>query len=50
MMMSTRRLVGPLILVVVLAFSAVSMGMTPQEQNLPTPLGYVSDYAHLLDE
>lgn len=25
-------------------------GMSPKEQNLPTPLGYVSDYAHLLDE
>jgi len=24
--------------------------MTPQEQNLPTPLGYVSDYANLLNE
>lgn len=47
---STRGLVGPLVLVFVLAFSALSMGMTPQEQNLPTPLGYVSDYAHLLDE
>jgi uncharacterized protein len=23
--------------------------MSPQEQNLPTPLGYVSDYAQLLD-
>jgi uncharacterized protein len=27
-----------------------SWGMTAQEQNLPTPLGYVSDYANLLDE
>lgn len=50
MTMSPKGLVGPLCLVFVLAFSALSMGMTPQEQNLPTPLGYVSDYAHLLDE
>lgn len=45
-----KGLVGPLILVMVLAFSAPSVGMTPKEQNLPTPLGYVSDYANLLDE
>ncbi len=50
MTMSPKGLVDPLSLVFVLAFSALSMGMTPQEQNLPTPLGYVSDYAHLLDE
>jgi len=48
MTMYAKRLVGPLILL--LAFSAPSMGMTPKEQNLPTPLGYVSDYANLLDE
>ncbi|PJA81158.1 MAG: hypothetical protein CO149_00330 [Nitrospirae bacterium CG_4_9_14_3_um_filter_51_5] len=45
-----RGLVGPLILLLVLAFSAPSAGMTPKEQHLPTPLGYVSDYANLLDE
>ncbi|HBP89823.1 MAG: TPM domain-containing protein [Nitrospira sp.] len=43
-------LVGVLTLMMVLTFSAPSMGMTPKEQNLPTPLGYVSDYATLLDE
>ena len=37
-------------LVVLLAFYSLSWGMTPQEQNLPTPLGYVSDYANLLDQ
>lgn len=50
MTMHGKRFLGPLILVLVLAFSAPSMGMTPKEQNLPTPLGYVSDYANLLDE
>ena len=37
-------------LVVLLASYGLSWGMTPQEQNLPTPLGYVSDYANLLDQ
>ncbi len=50
MTMYGKRFVGPLILLLLLVFSAPSMGMTPKEQNLPTPLGYVSDYAHLLDE
>jgi len=45
-----KALVGPLILMMVMAVSAPSAGMTPKEQNLPTPLGYVSDYANLLDE
>lgn len=45
-----KRFVGPFILLFLLIFSAPSMGMTPKEQNLPTPLGYVSDYANLLDE
>ncbi len=27
-----------------------SWGMSPQDQHFPTPLGYVSDYAHLLDD
>jgi uncharacterized protein len=43
-------LAGLLILVIVMAVSAPSAGMTPKEQNLPTPLGYVSDFANLLDE
>ncbi len=43
-------LAGQLILVIVMAVSAASAGMTPKEQNLPTPLGYVSDFARLLDE
>ncbi len=33
-----------------LALCSLSWGMTPQKQNLPTPLGYVSDYANLLNE
>jgi uncharacterized protein len=33
-----------------MAVTAPSAGMTPKEQNLPTPLGYVSDFANLLDE
>jgi uncharacterized protein len=45
-----KRLVGLLILVIGMAFSAPLLAMTPKEQNLPTPLGYVSDYANLLDE
>lgn len=43
-------LAGPLMLVIVMAVTAPSAGMTPKEQNLPTPLGYVSDFANLLDE
>ncbi|MEJ2229700.1 MAG: TPM domain-containing protein [Nitrospirales bacterium] len=45
-----KALAGPLMLMMVMAVSAPSAGMTPKEQNLPTPLGYVSDYANLLDE
>ena len=45
-----KALAGPLILMMVMAVSAPSVGMTPKEQNLPTPLGYVSDYANLLNE
>ncbi|MDH3769779.1 MAG: TPM domain-containing protein, partial [Nitrospirota bacterium] len=37
-------------LVMLLALCSLSWGMTPQELNLPTPLGYVSDYANLLNE
>ena len=36
-------------LVMFLALNSLSWGMTPEEQNLPTPLGYVSDYANLLN-
>ncbi len=46
-----KRFVGShILLLLLLVFSAPSLGMTPKEQNLPTPLGYVSDYANLLDE
>ena len=45
-----KALTGPLLLVMVMAVSAPSAGMTPKEQNLPSPLGYVNDYANLLDE
>jgi uncharacterized protein len=33
-----------------LYFGVPSWGKSPQEQHFPTPLGYVSDYAHLLDD
>lgn len=33
-----------------LSLCSLSWGMSPQEQKLPTPLGYVSDYAKVLDE
>lgn len=45
-----KAIAGSFILVMVLGISPHSDGMTTQEQNLPTPLGYVSDYARLLDE
>jgi len=45
-----KTLTGPFIFVIVLAVSAPVAGMTPKEQNLPSPLGYVNDYANLLDE
>lgn len=34
---------------ILLSLCSVSWGMSPQEPNFPTPLGYVSDYAHVLD-
>jgi uncharacterized protein len=45
-----KMVTGQLLLVMVIAVSTSLAGMTPKEQNLPIPLGYVSDYAHLLDE
>ena len=48
MIHSSPRLAGMMV-GIVLSFCSVSWGMSPQEQNLPTPLGYVSDYAQLLD-
>lgn len=33
-----------------LVISASSWGMSPQKHELPTPLGYVSDYAHILGD
>jgi uncharacterized protein len=33
-----------------LSLCSLSWGMSPQEPSLPTPLGYVSDYAKVLDE
>ena len=38
------------ILWIVLSLDSASWGMSPQEQQFPTPLGYVSDYAHVLDD
>jgi len=48
-MSTLKGWMGVLIGMVVAATPAIAWGMTPQEQNLPTPLGYVSDYANLLD-
>jgi len=39
-----------MLLGILLFFGGFSWGMPPQEQHFPTPLGYVSDYAHLLDD
>jgi uncharacterized protein len=38
------------VVMMLLALCSLSWGMTSQKQNLPTPLGYVSDYANLLNE
>jgi uncharacterized protein len=46
----TKAVTPPLLLAIVLFWPAPIEGMTPKEQNLPTPLGYVSDYANILDE
>jgi uncharacterized protein len=35
---------------IVLSICQASWGMSPQEQHLPTPLGYVSDYAQILND
>lgn len=40
----------PYVFLILLAVSVPSWGMDPKDPNLPTPLGYVSDFAHLLDE
>lgn len=50
MTLSSTGLVGSLMLVMTLVFFETSSGMTPQEPTLPTPLGYVSDFANLLNE
>jgi uncharacterized protein len=50
MILRPKTLASQLIFLIVTAFPALSVGMTPEEQNLPTPLGYVSDYANLFDE
>lgn len=34
----------------VLFLCPASWGMSPPKQDMPTPMGYVSDYAHVLDE
>ncbi len=39
-----------MLLGILLFLGGSSWGMSPQEQHFPTPLGYVSDYAHLLDD
>ncbi len=49
-MINYRHTLPWMTLVMLLALYSFSLGMTPQEQHLPTPLGYVSDYANLLNE
>ena len=44
------RFIGIWMIGLLMPVYSSSWGMTAQEQNLPTPLGYVSDYANLLDE
>ena len=43
------RVVGMMVAIIVLCLSP-SWAVTPQEPELPTPLGYVSDYAQILDD
>ena len=45
-----RHALGVLALGMILALGSLSWGMSSPEQNMPTPLGYVSDYANVLDE
>lgn len=49
-MISCRHTLIGMTIGLVLSLCSVSWGMSPPEQKLPTPLGYVSDYAHVLDE
>ena len=39
-----------MLLGILLLLSGSSWGMSPPEEQFPTPLGYVSDYAHLLND
>ena len=48
-MINYRNMLTWMTFVMLFALCSLSWGMTPQEQNLPTPLGYVSDYANLLN-
>lgn len=48
-MSSYRKAVIGMTVGLVLSLCSISWGMSPPEQKLPTPLGYVSDYAHVLD-
>ena len=48
--MTMVRFIGIWMIGLLMPVYSSSWGMTAQEQNLPTPLGYVSDYANLLDE
>ena len=49
-MINYRNTLTWMSLAILLALCSLSWGMTSEEQNLPTPLGYVSDYADLLNE
>ncbi|MEC4681218.1 MAG: TPM domain-containing protein [Nitrospirota bacterium] len=46
----SRNMLTWLTVGIMLSICSLSWGMSPPEQNLPTPLGYVSDYANVLDE
>ncbi len=49
-MIISRSVSSLMTLGIVVAFYSMSWGMSPQDQDLPTPLGYVSDFAEVLDD
>ncbi len=49
-MMRARLFLLLMTIGIFLLMSSSSWGGSPKEQELPTPLGYVSDYAHVLDD
>jgi uncharacterized protein len=45
-----KALAGTLLLLMMMTVSVSTAKAGPHDQDLPSPLGYVSDFAHLLDE